>query len=572
MSGQSETRQRGAVGALAVYLERRSLVMLALGFASGLPNLLIFDTLSAWLRDAGLSLEVIAVFSLATLAYSAKFIWAPLVDRTQVPGLTGWLGHRRSWMLVCQGLIVLGLWLVAGSDPRTSLGAMAVFAVFVGFMGATQDIVIDAWRIEAAPQNEQGAMAAAYQWGYRIATIAAGAIPLVVAEQFSWRTSYAVMAALMLIGLFGVLAAPREQAHQVRPIHAQGVPSRPALEIPEWLVRLLLFTLGAVILGSGLAANASLLSAALTALGQSDAAARLVEAWSAKPGGIFVQLLGVVIGGVIIVVAATPLPGAKTRPGLYLGAALGEPLKDFFGRYGKAASLILALICLYRLGDFVLNIMNPFYLDLGFTKTQIAEVRKVFGVAATMGGVLLGGYAVARLGLMRALVLGAFAGPLSQFVFVWLAIAGPDIRVLFAAIGIDNVCSGFAGTCLIAYMSSLTRVGFTATQYALFSSLYSLPGKLLASQSGRIVETSAQSADHGGAFAGLKGLFSRLPPDAFATAMEKSQVSREALATGYVVFFTYSAALGVAAILLVFLVAAHSAAATEELAQVKQTT
>lgn len=557
MSGGTASGKPGVLGALAVYLERRSLVMLALGFASGLPNLLIFDTLSAWLRDAGLSLEVIAVFGLATLAYSAKFIWAPLVDRTEVPILTKWLGHRRSWMLVTQALIVAGLWLVAGSDPKTSLGMTALFAVFVGFMGATQDIVIDAWRIEAAPQTEQGALAAAYQWGYRFATIAAGAIPLVIAEQFNWHLSYAVMGALMLIGVFGVLGAPREAAHQIRPIHADGLAARPAQEIPEWIGRLLLFVAGAVLVGSGLAANASILSAGLSALGQPDAAASLEAAWSAKPAGVFVQLAGVLVGGLVIVVAAMPLPGRRTRPGVYLGAALGDPLKDFFARYGKTAGLILALICLYRLTDFVLNIMNPFYLDLGFSKTQIAEVRKVFGVVATMAGVFLGGFAVVRLGLMRALIIGAFAGPLSQFMFVWLAIAGPDIGVLTAAIGVDNICAGFAGTCLIAYMSSLTRVGFTATQYALFSSLYSLPGKLLASQSGRVVESAAHSADAGGAFAGLKALFANTPADAFATAVAKSQVSPAALGTGYIVFFTYSALLGIGAIVLVFLVAAQ---------------
>src|SRR5690349_12945244 len=165
---EAQAPKPGALSALAVYLERRPLVMLALGFASGLPNLLIFDTLSAWLRDAGLSLEIIAVFSLATLAYSAKFLWAPLVDRTSVPVLTKWLGHRRSWMLVTQALIMLGLWLVAGTDPRTGLALTALFAVFVGFLGATQDIVIDAWRIEAATTDRQGAMAAAYQWGYRL--------------------------------------------------------------------------------------------------------------------------------------------------------------------------------------------------------------------------------------------------------------------------------------------------------------------------------------------------------------------------------------------------------------------
>jgi len=556
-TGTEAAGKRSIGGALAVYGERRALVMLALGFASGLPNLLIFDTLSAWLRDAGLSLEVIAFFSLATLAYSFKFLWAPLVDRTKVPGLTRWLGHRRSWMLLCQGLIIIGLWLVAGGDPAANLGLMAVFAIFVGFSSATQDIVIDAWRIEAAPDAKQGAMAASYQWGYRIAMITAGAAPLLLAEAYSWNFSYAVMAGLMAVGVAGVLAAPREAQHAVRPIHATGVPARPALEIPEWLVRLALVVLGALVLGSGLAGDATLLAQGLAGLGQTAAGEALKAGWTAKPWGVFWQVAGVLVGAVIIFLAARPLPGVRTRPGVYLAAALGEPLKDFFARYQKLAGLILATICLYRLSDFVLNIMNPFYLDLGFTKVEIAEVRKVFGVAMSMLGVGLGGFSVARLGLMRSLVIGAFAGPLSNLVFAWLATQGPELPALFVAIGVDNVASGYSGTCLIAYMSSLTSQGFTATQYALFSSLYSLPGKLLASQSGRIVEAAAADADAGGVTAALKPLFAGAPPETFAAAVAKSGVSAAGLGAGYLTFFLYSAAVGVVGVVLALLVAAR---------------
>lgn len=557
MSAEAAEPKRGALAALAVYLERRALVMLALGFASGLPNLLIFDTLSLWLREAGLSLKVISIFALATLSYSLKFLWAPLIDRTQVPGLTRLLGHRRSWMIVLQGLLMLGLWLISGTDPARNLAAMAAFAAFVAFVSATQDIVIDAWRIEAAEVEKQGAMAAAYQWGYRIAMIVAGAAPLLLAEAYGWSASYAVMAALMLFGVLGVLGAPREKAHAIRPIHAEGVPRRPALEIPEWIGRLAVFALGALLLGSGLAADASMLSALLSAQGAHDAADAVRGAWEMKPEGVYVQLLAVALGLAVIVLAICPIPGVKTRPGVYLFAALGDPLRDFLTRYRGVAALILALICLYRLSDFVLNIMNPFYADLGFSKVEIAEARKVFGVVMTVIGVGLGGFLVARLGMMRALVIGAFAGPISNLAFGWLAIQGPQLWALFVAIGIDNVAGGVAGTCLIAYMSSLTTAGFTATQYALFSSLYALPGKLIASQSGRIVEGSAAAADAGGALAGLKGLFAGLPPDAFATAMEKSGVSPAALGAGYLVFFLYSSAVGVVAIILAFMVAAR---------------
>jgi PAT family beta-lactamase induction signal transducer AmpG len=553
---QPETtgQKRSMREALSVFAERRILVMLLLGFSAGLPFLLIFDTLSAWLRDAGLKLEVIGYFSLATLASSFKFLWAPWIDRAHVPLLTRWLGHRRSWMLVCQALIMVGLWLVAGSNPVTKLGVMALFAIFVGFASATQDIVIDAWRIEAAEQSRQGAMAAAYQWGYRIAMITAGAAPLLLANAYSWNFSYAVMAALMSIGMIAVLLAPVESSRQIRPIHDEGLKVSPAIESVEWLARFVLLACGAILVGCGLAANAAALNWLLSAFGASAIGDAVVAAWQSR-SGVWVQLLSVVAGFAVIFVATCPIPGKRTRPGLYLASALGDPLRNFFHRYQKSAAMILALICLYRVSDFVLNIMNPFYLDLGFSLVEVAEVRKVFGVAASMLGVFAGGIAVARMGLMRSLVIGAFAGPVSNLIFIWLAIRGHSMTALFTAIGVDNVMSGFAGTCLIAYMSSLTAAGFTATQYALFSSLYALPGRLIASQSGRIVEAAAHSAAAGSPFSTLMSLFSSLPPESFAQATQKSGVSPAALAAGYTVFFIYSSLVGIFAIVLVFLVA-----------------
>lgn len=546
--------QRRTTGeALAAFLEPRALAMMALGFASGLPFLLIFDTLSAWLREVGLSLEVIGFFSLATLVFSFKFLWAPLVDRTRVPILTAWLGHRRSWMLVSQAFIILGLWLIAGTDPTVSLGRMATFAVFVGFCAATQDIAIDAWRIEIADVSRQGIMASAYQWGYRGATITAGAAPLFLASSFGWNISYGVMAALMSIGIVATLAAPREAAHQIRDIHVEDVPHTPGRDLAEWGVRLGILAAGALILGSGLAANASLLANLLARLGLGGVGETLVAAWRSS-SGVWVQFLAVVAGFGVVIVAVSPVPGTRTLPGVYLASALGDPLRNFFERYGSAARTILALICLYRLSDFVLNIMNPFYLDLGFTLNEVAEVRKIFGVAMTLLGVFSGGLAIVRFGLMPSLLVGAFAGPLSNLVFVWLATQGHQLYALFVAIGVENVLSGFSGTCLIAYMSSLTTAGFTATQYALFSSLYAIPGRLVASQSGRIVESAAQSAESGGLWAMLQGLFTRLPPGTYADAFEKSGVSPPSLGAGYLVFFLYSSAIGAFAVVLAFIV------------------
>lgn len=530
-------------GGLAVYGERRVFVMLLLGFAAGLPNLLVFDTLSAWLRDAGVSLSVIGFFSLATLAYSAKFLWAPLVDRAALPLLGRRLGHRRSWMLAAQGAITLGLLLIAGQDPAQSLTLVAAFAVLVGFAGATQDIVIDAWRIEAAPESKQGAMAAAYQWGYRIAGLVAGGASLALAEAVDWNFSYAAMALLMVFGMAGVLLAPMEAQRPPPPAATGGL--TPAA-LAEWAGRGLVMLAAALIVGAGLSGNPF----TLTLVTFSPDAFGLAPLWSGGASSVWLQFGAVVFGLVLIYLACRPLPGLDTGPGRTLAAAFGAPLRAFFDEFAGLAGPILALICVYRLSDFVLNIMNPFYLDIGFSKIEVAEVRKVFGLVMTMAGVFLGGWAVARLGILRALLIGAFAGPLSNLVYAWLAVTGPQIEVLFAAIGLDNLASGYAGTCLIAYMSGLTSAGFTATQYALFSSLYALPGKLIASQSGRIVEGAAHSADAGGFAAALLPLTRGLPDGAFAEGAAKLGASPASLSAGYVTFFLYSVVIGLVAVLL----------------------
>jgi MFS transporter, PAT family, beta-lactamase induction signal transducer AmpG len=291
----------------------------------------------------------------------------------------------------------------------------------------------------------------------------------------------------------------------------------------------------------------------LGAVGATGARDAVMAAWSSG-ARVWVHLAAVLLGIAIIAVAASPIPGVRSRPGVYLSSALGDPLRDFLARHRSAGGLILALICLYRIPDFVLVIVSPFYLDLGYSLTEIAEVRKIFGVVMTMFGVFVGGLAVARYGLMRAMVIGAFAGPLSNLLFVWLAFQEHNLWALFIAIGLDNVAGAVAGTCLIAYMSSLTSTSFTATQYALFSAIYAIPGRLIASQSGRIVEAAARSADGGGMFAGLRTFVAAQAPENFAGALEKSGVTPAALGTGYVVFFVYSVLLGIFAIALSFVV------------------
>jgi PAT family beta-lactamase induction signal transducer AmpG len=550
MTDQAKPEKKTLLQTLAFFGERRSLVMLGLGFASGLPYMLIFDTLSLWLRDSGLSLAVIGFFSLATLSFSFKFLWAPLIDRAKVPVLHGLLGHRRAWILVFQTAMILGLFTISTLSPASQLAALGAAAVAVGFATASHDIVIDAWRIEVADKEEQGPMVVAYQWGYRVAMIAAGAGPLLLAEKFGWNFSYAVMGVVTGIGVLATLWAPRESEHTIRPIPTGDVDQPKALEILEWLLRLCVLLLGALFLGSGLSGDATLLSKLI-------GGETLAEAWTAKPNGVWLQLLGVIAGLAVVVVAAWPIPKVRTKPGVYMSKAFGEPLGEFLTRFQGVAGLILAAICVYRVSDFVLNIMNPFYRDMGFTLTEIAEIRKVFGIIASMIGVFLGGVVVARLGLMKALIIGAFSQPISNLMFALLAMSGHNLPMLFVSICLDNIAGGIAGTALIAYMSSLTTAGFTATQYALFSSLYALPGKLIASQSGRIVEGSALAAEAGGPIGLLKGLFNRLPPESFTAAGAKLGVSAQAMAAGYTAFFIYTALIGVVAIVLSFMVAAR---------------
>ena len=537
--------------------ERRVFVMLLLGMAAGLPFFLIFDTLSAWLRQEGLSLQTITAFALATLSYSMKFVWAPLVDRVKIPVLEPLLGQRRSWMVLMQIIIIVGLWLIAGSDPAMNLTRVALLAVLVGFAGATQDIAIDAWRIEVVDKARYGVMAAAYQWGFRGAMIIAGALPLYLAEAFSWNLSYAVMAAIMFVAIGAVLLAPRGGEVVVRVMTEDGVPRRPLPEAFEWTGRLALILLGALLTGSGLAANAGLLAAFVNLLGASDAGAEAFRtAWEARPNGIFLQFPGVLAGLALFALACVPIPGVKTWPGSYLRHSYGQPLADFFRRFGgKLGALILALICLYRLSDFVLNLMNPFYIDLGFSLGEIAEVRKLYGVVASLAGITVGAWMVSRFGIIKTMVVGVFASPISNLVFIWLAVSGPDMAVLYGAITIDNFATGIAGTALIVYMSSLTSAGFTATQYALFSSLYAIFGKITASQSGRIVEESARAAEAGGFNAALRGWFGALPQGSLAEGAATAGVSAPSLGAGYVTFFLYSVVIGVFAVVLAFIVA-----------------
>jgi PAT family beta-lactamase induction signal transducer AmpG len=371
----------------------RLALMLPLGFASGLPFLLVFCTLSAWLREAGISRTEIGLLSWVALAYSFKFVWAPAIDRVDVPILAGVLGRRRSWMLLAQVVIAIGLLGIAVSDPQSGLAPAVASALLVAFASATQDIVIDGWRIDAAPTERQGLMSAAYQLGYRLALICSGAGALYIAEFASWSRAYTAMAALMLIGMTGTLLAPR-------------------------------------------------------------------------------------------------IDVASERTRFTIAGAVVEPFADLIRRKGVMLIAILALVALFRLPDFVAGVMaNPLYIDLGFSKTDIANVSKLYGVWIGIAGAFAGGLALGTVGLWPTLITGAAIAAGSNVMFAILARAGADLTLLVFTISFDNFASGFAGSALIAYMSALTAPGLAATQYALLSSLYALPGKLIGGASGVVVDT-----------------------------------------------------------------------------------
>jgi len=400
---------------LRVYLEPASLRMLTLGFSAGLPLLLVLGTLSFRLREAGVDRSTIGYLSWVGLAYGFKWVWAPLVDRLPIPLLTRLMGRRRSWLLLSQGMVVAGLVGMALADPRLTLGPIVWCALAVAFGSATQDIALDAFRIESADANHQAALAASYQTGYRLAMIWAGAGVL-------W------------------IAARSEVAPALGQAVAQGVA---AYQNGAWRVAYLVMA-------------ASMVVGVVTVL------------FSREP-------------------APVQLPPAKNAAE-WIQSAMVEPFADFLGRYGWHAALILALIAVYRISDVVMGIMaNPFYVDMGFTKDEVAAVTKVYGVIMTLVGAFVGGVLSMRLGVMRILMLGAALSACTNLLFAWLAGHGHDVTALIAVVSADNLASGIASAAFIAYLSSLTNVRYSATQYALFSSMMLLAPKFIAGFSGDYV-------------------------------------------------------------------------------------
>lgn len=402
--------------AVAVYGQPVVLAMVALGFAAGLPYVLIFSTLSAWLRDVGVARSVIGFFSWIGITYSIKVFWSLIVDRLPLPILTRLLGKRRSWMLLAQLGITLGLSAMAYCEPQTQLEQIALLAIIITFCSATQDVVVDAYRIEAVTADYQGAMAAAYVTGYRISLLIGAAGTLYIAEYSSWQNAYLIMAILMLVGIITTLLI-KEPIHNVTEIDAL---------LNDKLQHLL-------------------------AINARD------SAW---------KRLIITISDIIF-----------------------SPFIEFFERNGKLGLLILFFIGLYKMSDITMGVMaNPFYLDLGFSKTEIAQVTKVFSFVMAIAGAATGGILVARFGIFRPLLLGVIMVALTNLLFALLAMTTPTLTWLATAVSADSFCGGLATAIFIAYLSSLTSTLYTATQYALFSSLMTLPAQIAGGFSGIIVD------------------------------------------------------------------------------------
>ena len=380
---------------IEIYLKPEVISMLFLGFSAGLPFPLVFATLTAWLASVEIGITEISMFAWVGGVYAIKFMWAPIVDKLSLPFLSRSLGRRRAWMLCTQFAVLLGLLAISAINPLENLSLFAVLSVFIAFASATQDIAIDAYRIEIINNRFQGAMAAAYQLGYRLAVLIAGGGTLYIAAFNTWNFAYKVMAFFMLVGVITTLL-----------IREPSLQSRKQRSTTTWFRE-----------------------------------------------------------------------------------AVMEPFSEFFFRNGYWSIVLLLMIGLYRVSDLILGIVaNPFFLDVGFQLTEIASTTQVFGIGVTIFGAFIGGLTVVKYGIGRPLILGSILLVVTNLFYILLIGSGPDIRYLILTISVDNFALGFSGSVFIAFLSSLTSRNYTATQYALFSSLMTLPGKAISGFSGQFIE------------------------------------------------------------------------------------
>jgi MFS transporter, PAT family, beta-lactamase induction signal transducer AmpG len=465
---------------LAVYLEPASLRMLALGFSAGVPLMLVFGTLSFWLREAGIDRATIGFASWIALTYPFKWCWAPMVDRLSIPRLTAKLGRRRSWLLVSQLFIMAGLIGMALTEPKMSVMATIGCALFASFWSATQDIALDAYRIESGDKDQQSALAAAYQTGYRVGMIWAGAGALAIAagaevanplnyDPHAWRVAYLAMAASMLVGVIATLTS-KNVSHVV--MTAEQQTNEVAQRIFAEGIRLGHLALPFFVM---------LLGPISAVLAYYAFEAKAISAWCIAALPLLIALCALAPGKHVFL-----KPNSRaSRIAVWFQISFVMPFVDFFTRYRWHAALILCLIATYRISDIVLGVMAyPFYVDMGYTKLEVAAISKGYGVVMTLVGAFIGGVISMRIGLMKTLTLGAALSAASNVLYAWLTTRGHDISALTLVISVDNLATGIASTAFIAYMSSLTNISYSATQYALLSSMMLLFPKWLAGFSG----------------------------------------------------------------------------------------
>lgn len=410
------------IDVFSVYTKPVVLTVVLLGFSSGLPYILLFSTLSAWLAEAGIEKSIIGFFSWIGLTYSIRVLWSMIIDRVSLPLLTSTLGKRRGWIVLAQIGVILGLVGMGLTDPQQQMPLLVALTIWIAFCSATQDVAIDAYRVEILSPEYQGAMAAAYVMGYRISLLAGTAGSFYIAEYLNWNTAYIVMAVTMLIGPLTVLIL-KEPTHTA---HSRETELEHQLE----------------------------------------------------------QKLGIETPG---------LPANQFMAGLT--ETVISPFYEFFQRNGKMAWIILLLIGSYKICDITASVMaNPYYLSLGFSKTEIAQVNQYFSFIMAILGATLGGSFVLKFGIFRPLLVGSILTAITNLLFVAMSSYPGNFTWLAAAVSADNFCAGMATSALIAYLSALTSTAYTATQYSLFSSLMTLPAQAIGGFSGLIVESSGYPA------------------------------------------------------------------------------
>ena len=452
---------------ISIFLDRKIIKMLFLGFSSGLPILLIFSTLSVWLVKAGIDRSTVTLFSWAGFAYAFKYLWSPIVDNFKIPFFQK-LGHRRSWLLFAQLMIVLSLIATSFTDPSTSLISISITITFLAIFSATQDIVIDAYRIESAPQNLQGPLSSMYLAGYRLAMLVGGAGSLWIASylgnetynQTVWKVVYLSMAILMTTGMITTILSKEPK-----------IKKNNFLKVSEHTKFLFVFMIA-------LAGFIYLYNFIENPFLTNEIIKKFLFSL------IKISLCFIFAGLIIALSISFNFISKQKTSKIYI-----EPITNFTNRYGKFATSIILLIGLYRVADIVMGVVaNIFYLEKGFNIKEIATYSKFFGVFATILGGFMGGFFALKFGTMKSLFLGALVAAGSNLLFAWLAISAASIKLLIIVITADNISSGFAGAAFVVYLSSLTSIKFTATQYALFSSIMLFIPKLIAGYSGSWVD------------------------------------------------------------------------------------